>query len=94
MGIYNKVYLGKVETINTNAKENEPFIEHKVVALKLKGFNTVNNKPEFRPLRRYKEYYKIVKVKQLNGLFITDSMINQKIKEIGLPEVKVLKKTA
>ena len=80
MGIYNKVYLGKVETINTNAKENEPFVEHKIVALQLKGFNTVNNKPEFKPLRRYREYYKIVTVEPING-FVTDGMINQKIRE-------------
>ena len=93
MGIYNKVYLGKVETINTNARENEPFVEHKIVALKLMGFNSVSMKPEYRPLRRYSQYYKVVSVEPLNG-YVTDSMINQKIKEKGLPEVKVLKKIA
>ena len=93
MGIHNKVYLGKVETINTNAMENEPFVEHKIVALKLKRINSVNNKPEFRPLRKYSQYYKIVTVEPLNG-YVTDNMINQKIKEKGLPEVKILKKVA
>ena len=36
------MYIGHVETINTNASMNEKFIESKVVALQLDGFDEIN----------------------------------------------------
>ena len=93
MGIYNKVYIGHVETINTNAYENEPVVENKVVALKLIGFDNTNKIPRFKPLRKYGEYYKLLNVEPING-YVSDSIINKKIKELGVPEVKQLKKVA
>ena len=90
MGIYNKVYIGHVETINTNANINEKFTESKVVALKL-GFDKERNIPVYKPLRKYSEYYKIHSVERLDG-FVTDGMINRAIKNTGKEEVKVLKK--
>ena len=93
MGIYNKVYIGHVETINTNAYENEPVVENKVVALQLIGFDNTNKIPRFKPLRKYGEYYKLLNVEPISG-YVSDSIINKKIKELGVPEVKQLKKVA
>lgn len=92
MAIYNKVYIGHVETINPNAYEKETFIESKVVALKLIGLDD-NKLPKFKPLRNYSEYYKIISVEPISG-YISDVGINKKIKSTGKKEVKVLKKTA
>lgn len=92
MKIYNKVYIGHVETINTNANINEKAVNSKVVALKLAGFNK-DNIPNYKPLRKYGEYYKLVSVEPMMGL-MTDNMINKKIKSTGKEEVKVLKKVA
>lgn len=93
MGLHNKVYIGHVETINTNANKNEQFIEKKVVALKLTGFDNIKRIPTYRPLRKYGEYYKLISVEPMLGL-VSDSKINRKIKSTGKKEVKVLKKTA
>lgn len=92
MGLHNKVYIGHVETINTNAYLKEEFVEHKVVALKLAGFDT-NKIPKYRPLRKYKEYYKISYVEKIDG-FVSDNKIDKILKSTGKEEVKVLKKVA
>ena len=42
MGIYNKVYIGHVETINPDVNELVSPGESKVVALKLAGFDNIN----------------------------------------------------
>ena len=91
MGIYNKVFLGHVETINTNANINEKCTESKVVALRFEGFDKIKNIPIYKPLRKYSEYYKIRSVERLDGI-VTDGMINRAIKNTGKKEVKVLKK--
>ena len=93
MAIYNNVYIGHVETINTNANMNENFTESKVVALKLDGFDKIKNIPKYRPLRKYSEYYKLLSVERLNG-FVSDNMINRALKNTGKEEVKILKKVA
>ena len=92
MGIYNKVYIGHVETINTNANVDEKVVKSKVVALQLQGFNK-NNIPEYKPLRKYSEYYKLISVEPINGL-VSDIGINKALKKTGKEEVKVLKKVA
>lgn len=93
MGIYNKVYIGHVETINTEANENCSPIEYKVVALQLSGIDKINKLPKYRPLRKYGEYYKVISVEPLIG-FVNDSKINKAIKKTGKQEVKYLKKIA
>ena len=93
MGIYNKIYLGHVETINTNAYQNEKVVENKVVALKLVGFDNTKKLPKFKPLRKYGEYYKILNVEPING-YVTDNKIDKLIKNTGKKEVKVLRKVA
>lgn len=90
MGIYNKVYLGHVETLNTNNKYNETYVESKVVALKLIGIDA-NNMPKYRPLRKYQEYYKLISVEPLNG-YVSDRLIDKAINKTGKQEVKTLKK--
>ena len=92
MGIYNKVYIGHVETINTNANINERAVKSKVVALKLLGFDK-NKIPKYKPLRKYSEYYKLISVEPING-FPSNSKINKAIKNTGKEEVKRLKKVA
>ena len=92
MGIYNKVYIGHVETINTNANVNEKAVKSKVVALKLLGFDK-NRIPKYKPLRKYSEYYKLISVEPING-FPSNSKINKAIKNTGKEEVKRLKKVA
>lgn len=92
MGIYKKVYIGHVETINTNANVNEKVVKSKVVALQLQGFNK-NNLPEYKPLRKYSEYYKIITVEPILG-FVSDNRINRELKKTGKEEVKILKKVA
>ena len=87
MGIYNKVYLGHVETINTTGIKNDVYIEPKVVALKLVDYDYSTKMPKFRPLRNYNEYYKIINVEPLNG-YVSDSMIDKAIKNTGKQEVK------
>ena len=91
MGFHNNVYIGHVETINTEALENQQFIEPKVVALKLVSLDINKGIPTFRPLKKYGEYYKIVSVEPIMGL-VTDSAINRALKNTGKEEVKVLKK--
>ena len=92
MGIYNKVYIGHVETINTNANVNEKAVKSKVVALKLLGFDK-NKIPKYKPLRKYSEYYKLISVEPISG-FPSNSKINKAIKSTGKEEVKRLKKVA
>ena len=93
MGLYNKVYIGHVETVNTEVYENSSPIESKVVALRFKGFDKKNNIPKYEPLRKYSEYYKIEKVEPLTG-FVNDKIINQAIKNTGKEEVRKLMKVA
>ena len=93
MGFHNNVYIGHVETINTEALENEKCIESKVVALKLISFDTIKRIPTYKPLKKYKEYYKIVSVEPILGL-VSDNAINKALKKTGKEEVKVLKKVA
>ena len=90
MALYNKVYIGHVETINLEAYENNSPIEAKVVALQLSGFDK-NKLPQYKPLRKYSEYYKIINAEPLNGL-VNDKMINHAIKKTGKQEVKLLQK--
>lgn len=89
MGIYNKVYIGHVETINTNANVNENAVEHKVVALQLLGFDK-NRIPKYRQLRNYVGYFKLMSVEPVSGI-VTDKGIDRAIKKTGKEEVKVLK---
>ena len=93
MALYNKVYIGHVETINLETYEKNSPIESKVVALQLSGFDKINKLPTYRPLRKYGEYYKVISVEPLTGL-VNDKMINQAIKKTGKQEVKLLKKVA
>ena len=92
MRMYKKVYIGHVETINTNAKVNEKAVKSKVVALRLVGFDK-NNIPKYKPLRNYSEYYKLISVEPVIG-FPSNSKINKAIKNTGKEEVKSLKKVA
>ena len=93
MAIRKNVFIGHVETINPNVLENQKFTESKVVALQLVNFNNNKKVPTYKPLRKYKEYYKILSVEPMVG-YVTDMDIDKKIQEIGKPEVKVLKKVA
>ena len=93
MAIYNKVYIGHVETINLEANAKTSPVERKVVALQLSGFDKINKLPTYRPIRKYGEYYKVVSVEPLTGI-VSDRMINQAIEKTGKPEVKLLKKIA
>lgn len=98
MGIYNKVYIGHVETINPDVYESVSPVESKVVALKLIGFD-VRKKPKYKPLRQYSEYYKVVSIEPeplTGGLgnIVDDKTINMALKKTGKPEVKQLKKVA
>ncbi len=88
MGFHHHVGLAHVETINLDVYENESPIESKVVVLKLEG-NDQNHLPKYRPLRKYKEYYKINKIEPLSGI-VSDHRINQLIQMTGKPEVKQL----
>lgn len=90
MGIYNKVCIGHVETVNL---ENTSPVEKKVVALKYIGMDKSSSLPIYKPLRKYKEYYKLVDVERLPG-FVNDTMINNAIKKTGKKEVKILRKVA
>ena len=91
MGLHNNVYIGHVETINTEALETENCVESKVVALKLVAFDLNKQVPTYKPLKKYGEYYKIVSVEPLIGL-VSDTTINKALKNTGKKEVKVLKK--
>lgn len=91
MGIYNNVYIGHVETVNLEAYEKEKLIESKVVVLKQSGFDDKNQMPKYKPLRKYKEYYKINNIEPLNGI-VNDKIINLAIKKTGKQEVKTLRK--
>ena len=93
MALHSKIYIGHVETVNLEAKERNSVIESKVVALKLIGFDEISKLPKYKPLRKYKEYYKIISVESLNGL-VNDKKINQAIKKTGKQEVQQLKKVA
>ena len=93
MALYNKVYIGHVETINLEAYEKTSPVESKVVALKLSGFDKIKKIPTYQPIRKYGEYYKLISVEPLNGL-VNDKKINQAIKKTGKQEVKLLKKIA
>ena len=92
IGLYNKIYIGHVETINTNANINEKAVKSKVVALKLLGFDK-NKLPKYKPLKKYSEYYKLISVEPING-FVSDRGIKKALKNTGKEEVKVLKKVA
>lgn len=99
MGIYNKVYIGHVETINPDVYESVSPVESKVVALQLAGFDNIRKIPKYKPLRQYSEYYKVVSVepKPLTGGFgnlVDDKIINEALKKTGKQEVKQLKKVA
>ncbi len=99
MGIYNKVYIGHVETINPDVNESVSPLESKVIALKLVGFDNINKLPKYKPLRKYGEYYKVISIenKPLTGglgNIVDDRKINLAIKKTGKPEVKQLKKVA
>ena len=89
MHLYNKIYIGHVETINTSAKIGEVPIKSKVVALKL----TKGSKTKYEPIKRYGEYYKLVSVEPVTGI-VTDNRINKLLRNTGKEEVKVLKKVA
>lgn len=93
MAFYNKVYIGHVETINLDASEKVSPIEVKVVALQLSEFDKIKNISTYKPIRKYGEYYKVIKVEPLTGI-VNDKMINQAIKKTGKQEVKILKKIA
>lgn len=92
IGLYNNVYIGHVETIDTGANMNEKVVKSKVVALKLLGFDK-NKIPKYKPLKKYSEYYKLISVEPING-FVSDNGINKALKNTGKEEVKVLKKVA
>ena len=88
MGIYNKVYIGHVETINPDVIENVSPVESKVVALKLASIDKVTSIPTYKPLRPYSEYYKLVSVdsKPLEGPLgniVDDKIINIALKKTG-----------
>ena len=91
---YRNVYIGHVETINPDAKDNTNCIEHKVVALELIGFDNKKKIPNYKPLRKYSEYYKLISVEPILGKRISDKKINKALKNTGKSEVKVLKKVA
>lgn len=93
MALHNKVYIGYVQTINPDAYENNSMIESKVVALHLAGIDKGNKLPQYKPLRKYGEYYKIERVEPIVGL-VSDEEINKALKMTGKPEVKQLKKVA
>ena len=93
MALHNNVFIGHVETINPNVLENQKFTESKVVALQLVGFNNSKKTPTYRPLRKYKEYYKVLSVEPILGI-VSDKDIDKRIEMTGKPEVKVLKKVA
>ena len=99
MGIYNKVYIGYVETINPDVIKNVSPVENKVVALKLASVDKVTSIPTYKPLRPYSEYYKLVSVdnKPLEGPIgniVDDKIINMALKKTGKREVKQLKKVS
>jgi len=93
MGIYNNIYIGHVETINQDVYENDKLIESKVVVLKQSGFDEKNNIPKYKPLRKYKEYYKINNIEPLNGI-VNDKIINLAIEKTGKKEVQRLNQVA
>lgn len=99
MAIYNKVYIGYVETVNLDSNVNCQPIQAKVVALKLDNIDKNKNIITYKPLRQYSEYYKLVSVdkKPLEGFLgniIDDKKINLALRKTGKQEVKVLKKVA
>lgn len=91
MALYNNVFIGHVETINLENYESPNPTESKVIALRFTGIDKINKIPKYRPLRKYSEYYKLIKVEPLDGL-VNDKMINQAIQKTGKQEVKQLKK--
>ncbi len=88
MGLHYHVGIAHVETINFDVYENESPVESKVVVLKLEGTDQ-NHLPKYRPLRKYKEYYKVDKIEPISGI-ISDYQINQLIQRTGKPEVQQL----
>lgn len=93
MGLHHNVYIGHVETFNTDAKENESIIESKVIALKLIDFDVNKKIPKYKAMKKYSEYYKLISVEPILGL-VSDSKINKALKNTGKKEVKILKKVA
>lgn len=96
MRLYNKVYIGYVETVNLDVNVCKSPIESKVIVLKQESTDK-NRIVTYKPLRKYNEYYKLVSVdkKPLTGTFgniIGDNDINQALKKTGKQEVKKLKK--
>ena len=92
IGLHSNVYIGHVETINTNANIDMKAVESKVVALKLLELD--NKKiPKYKPLKKYGEYYKLISVEPISG-YVSDNKINKALKKTGKEEVKVLKKVA
>lgn len=99
MAIYNKVYIGHVETINLDVNVCKSPIESKVVALQLGSIDKSKKVVSYKPLRQYSEYYKLVSVdeKPLVGAFgniVDDKAINLALRKTGKQEVKVLKKVS
>lgn len=97
MGIYNKVYIGHVETVNLDVSVHQSPIESKVIALQLNNIDKNKNIITYKPLRQYSEYYKLVSVeeKPLTGTFgniVGDKDINFALKKTGKQEVKKLRK--
>lgn len=90
MALYNNVYIGHVETVNIDSYEKDSVVETKVVVLKLSGYDEKNKTSNYKPLRKYGEYYKITNVEPLKGL-VNDRIINQAIQKTGKPEVQQLK---
>lgn len=96
MAFYNKVYLADVETINQDIDRNS-LIDEKVIALKINGINKITKTPNYKPIRTYGEYYKLVSIsnKPLVGPFgnlVDDKTIDKAIKKTGKKEVKQLTK--
>ena len=99
MGIYNKVYIGHVETVNLDVSVHQSPIESKVIALQLNNIDKNRNIITYKPLRQYSEYYKLVSVdsKPLEGPLgniVDDKIINIALKKTGKKEVKQLKKVS
>ena len=93
MGLHSKVCIGHVETVNLEAKETGSMTESKVVVLRCVGVDKGNKLPIYKPLRNYKEYYKIQKVEPLSGL-VSDTKINNALRKTGKQEVERLQRVA
>ncbi len=99
--LYNakNIYLGYVDTINTNAYVGEDNLKPKVIKLKKTGIDS-NGVIQYEPLETPNEYYNIHEVKPLTNYMLpyepnllTKKKINQIVKRTGMPEVsKVLSK--